>query len=153
MPHIQAPRDEEALYGLGWVTAEDRLLQVTLSALNFEGRAVEVYGASSVAVDRRKCIFGTRRQAQAATEALDPQSRTLLEADCQGFNDRMASGLQASDVAPEVQDAIAACAASLGLVIDGDEERSSQPSSYGREWPGRRVEKDRLVSAAIGVWR
>ena len=43
-PHIVASRDEGAIYGLGYVTAQDRLFQINFARLKIQGRLAEFFG-------------------------------------------------------------------------------------------------------------
>lgn len=86
VPHIVADTDEGALYGLGYASAEDRLLQMTLSALAAQGRLAEFFGSDYFEHDQRFRIMGHWRHAQAIAESLDDEHRVLLSAYADGVN-------------------------------------------------------------------
>lgn len=99
VPHVFAPSDRAALYGLGWATAEDRLFQMLTSRLMVEGRVAEFFGPgtvpgqgdTNVEHDFEARLVGWRRQALRATAALDAETHGLLEAYAEGVSDYMAS--------------------------------------------------------------
>ncbi|HET6585066.1 MAG TPA: penicillin acylase family protein, partial [Nannocystaceae bacterium] len=91
VPHVSAATDAAAFYGLGWATAEDRLLQMNLSVMAAQGRLAEIVGPDAVAGDRAMRIMGTWRHAQAAADLLPADHRALLDAYAQGVNDWIAA--------------------------------------------------------------
>lgn len=94
IPHIFAESDEGAFYGLGYATAEDRAFQMTYSLRIIQGRLAEVIGEvkqlnrddTSVDHDRKMRTFGFYRAAQRTATHLDPETRALLQAYCDGVN-------------------------------------------------------------------
>jgi penicillin G amidase len=98
IPHVFAESDEGAFYGLGFATAEDRALQMTYSLRIIQGRLAEVIGVvshssrneTSVDQDRKMRTFGFHRAAERTAANLDPETRGLLQAYCDGVNDYFA---------------------------------------------------------------
>ena len=94
VPHVFAATDAGAFYGLGYACAEDRGFQMTYSLRIIQGRLAEVIGEvrqisrpeTSVDLDRKMRTFGFYRAAQRTAAALDPQTRQLLSAYCEGVN-------------------------------------------------------------------
>jgi len=87
VPHIVADTDAGAFYGLGWASAEDRLVQMHVSALSVQGRLAEHFGSDYFEDDQRMRTMGHWRHAQRMSESLDAEHRALLEAYAQGIND------------------------------------------------------------------
>ncbi|MBL4633908.1 MAG: penicillin acylase family protein, partial [Kofleriaceae bacterium] len=96
IPHIESETDEGVMYGLGYATAQDRLLQMNLMALGVQGRVSEFLGRvpmggkDSVANDRKMRTFGYWRHAQAAADRLPAETRALLDAYADGVNQYLA---------------------------------------------------------------
>jgi len=99
VPHIFSDTDAGAIYGLGYATAEDRPFQIHYQLRIVQGRLAEVVGErpsarrgeTAVDHDRKMRTFGFYRAAQQLVGKLDPDTRALLEAYCEGVNDGMAS--------------------------------------------------------------
>lgn len=97
VPHVYAPTDRAAMYGLGWATAQDRLFQMLHTRLMAQGRVAEFFGPGFVPgqgdaniehdLDARQ--IGWWRQAIDVAGALDPETYGLLEAYSQGVSDFM----------------------------------------------------------------
>lgn len=86
VPHIVADTDEGAMYGLGYASAEDRLLQMTIWALAAQGRLAEFFGGDYFQQDRRFRLMGHWRHAQRAADNLDAEHAALLQAYADGVN-------------------------------------------------------------------
>lgn len=94
IPHVFAATDAGALIGLGYATAEDRAFQMTYGLRIIQGRLSEVIGEvrkvngreTSVDHDRRMRTFGFYRAARRTAARLDPETRDLLRAYCDGVN-------------------------------------------------------------------
>lgn len=86
VPHIFGESDEDVFFGLGFVHAQDRLWQMTVMRRTVQGRLSEVFGARTLRTDellRRLDLYGL---AQASVDALDDETRGLLEAYSRGVN-------------------------------------------------------------------
>ena len=93
--HVDAPDELGALYGAGYVAAEDRLFQMCWTRAIVEGRAAEFLGAGPIGDggegktlrhDRTARLVGWRRAADREIAALDATTRALLEAYAAGVN-------------------------------------------------------------------
>lgn len=98
IPHAFSETDEGALYALGWATAEERGFQMTYSLRIIQGRLAEIIGPrrqgnradTAVDNDRKMRTFGWVHAARRTAANLDPATRSLLEAYCEGVNDSFA---------------------------------------------------------------
>jgi penicillin G amidase len=94
IPHVFADSDAGAWYGLGYATAEDRAFQMTYNLRIIQGRLSEIVGdvrhpsrnETSVDHDRKMRTFGFHRAARRTADNLDPETRELLQAYCDGVN-------------------------------------------------------------------
>ncbi len=106
------------MYGLGFATAQERGLQMTYGLRVMQGRLAEILGdrprggrkETALDNDRRMRTFGWTRAASRIAAKLDPGTRGLLEAYCEGVNASFAAQqttdtlhplFQQFDVAPE----------------------------------------------------
>ena len=95
VPHIFADTDAGAMYGLGYVTAEDRAFQMYYSLRIIQGRLAELIGdvkkinlpVSSVLNDEMMRTIGYARYAERIAANLDPETQRLLQAYSDGVND------------------------------------------------------------------
>ncbi|TAN51313.1 MAG: penicillin acylase family protein, partial [Betaproteobacteria bacterium] len=86
IPHIFAQRDEDAIFALGYVHAQDRLWQMEMNRRIGAGRLAEILGPSALETDRFLRTLGVRRAAEANLRGIDAQARSLLEAYAAGVN-------------------------------------------------------------------
>jgi penicillin G amidase len=91
VPTIRAASEADALFGLGYVHARDRLWQVEYQRRIGSGRLAEILGPRLVETDRFLRTIGFRRAAESAWRALPPEERRLLEAYTRGLNAYVAS--------------------------------------------------------------
>ncbi len=150
VPHVFAPTDAGAMYGLGYATAEDRAFQMYYNLRIIQGRLAETVGDVKVGVSRatpegrtsalrsdiQMRTIGYWQAAQETARQLDPETRQLLEAYSRGVNgyiDRHPKELlylfEKYDLKPEPWTP-AACIASwwrLGLFFAGDGLREMEP--------------------------
>jgi acyl-homoserine lactone acylase PvdQ len=95
IPHVFSISDTGAMYGLGYVTAQDRAFQMFYNLRIIQGRLAEVLGdiaqinrkTTAIQNDKKMRTFGFYRAAQNMAKNLDFQTVTLLEAYCAGVND------------------------------------------------------------------
>ncbi|WP_051935488.1 penicillin acylase family protein [Deinococcus sp. YIM 77859] len=98
VPHIRAPSsDEDALFALGFVHAQDRAWQMDFQRRVAQGRLAEVLGEAALPQDRFLRTWGFYRAAQTALPALSERSRRMVRAYTAGVN----AGLRQGKVAPE----------------------------------------------------
>jgi penicillin amidase len=92
VPHVYAKTDAGAIYGLGFATAEDRLFQMHLSRMKYQGRLSEMFGridavgGDTVAMDRKNRLLGYARHMDTVVSQLDPKTVALLKAYSDGVN-------------------------------------------------------------------
>lgn len=91
IPTIRAGSLADALFGLGWAHARDRLWQMELQRRIGAGRLAEALGAKLLPTDRLLRTVGFRRAAQAAVTALSPAGRRSLASYRFGVNAFLAS--------------------------------------------------------------
>ncbi len=86
VPHIFAETDEDVLFGLGFVHAQDRLWQMMLMRRTVEGRLSEIFGEDTVAIDhlmRALDLYGLSVQ---AADIQTERITTELQAYADGVN-------------------------------------------------------------------
>lgn len=86
IPQIYADNLEDLFFAQGYVTAQDRLWQMEFQRRVGHGRLSEVLGKSTLKTDRFLRTIGTSRAAEQDLAALDPETRTILEAYARGVN-------------------------------------------------------------------
>lgn len=86
IPHIYAASVDDAMFGLGFVHAQDRLWQMEMNRRIGAGRLAEVLGAPALETDMFLRTLGVRRAAQASLEGLDVATRDALDAYTAGVN-------------------------------------------------------------------
>ena len=91
IPHIVAGSEEDALYALGFVHAQDRMWQMEMNRRIGAGRLSEVLGSAALDTDRLLRVLGLRHRAKASLEHIDPTSRRGIAAYARGVNAWMES--------------------------------------------------------------
>ena len=86
IPHIKADSLEDALFGLGFAHAQDRIWQMDLLRRHARGQLSELFGAQTVPQDRLARTLGLGRAAEREAEALPKSTRALLSAYTAGVN-------------------------------------------------------------------
>ncbi|MBK8248498.1 MAG: penicillin acylase family protein [Gemmatimonadetes bacterium] len=88
VPHIFAPREEDAIRALGYVVARDRLFQLDLQARAGAGTLTELLGARALPLDSVPRHLGMARAVERAWAALpaDGVTRRYAEAYADGVN-------------------------------------------------------------------
>lgn len=86
VPHITAGDLADALYGLGFAHAQDRLWQMEFQRRLGAGRLSEIFGARTLELDRNLRTIGFAQLAARAAERLDPEARRLLDSYVAGVN-------------------------------------------------------------------
>ena len=90
---IQASSLPDAIAGLGYVTARDRLFQMDMLRRQAAGRAAELLGRPAVESDERQRRLDLPTAARRAVAALPSRHRDLLERYAAGVNSAMAQQL------------------------------------------------------------
>ena len=91
VPHIVANSRDDALYGLGYAHAQDRLWQMEVNRRIGAGRLSEVMGRYALPLDRTMRVLGFSRSAQRNFANSDPLTRRALESYTAGVNTFIAS--------------------------------------------------------------
>jgi penicillin amidase len=86
IPHIFATTKFDALFGLGYVHAQDRLWQMEFQRRIGHGRLSEVFGAVTVPQDRFLRTVGFGRAARSAWDRLPDAARRQIDAYVAGVN-------------------------------------------------------------------
>src|SRR5438477_2204093 len=86
IPHIFATTKADALFGLGYVHAQDRLWQMEFQRRIGHGRLSEIFGDATVPQDRFLRTVGFARAARLAWQHLPDDARQQIDAYCAGVN-------------------------------------------------------------------
>ena len=86
IPHVLAGNEEDALFALGYVHAQDRLWQMEMNRRIGAGRLAEVLGSAALDTDRLLRVLGLHRRAKATLPHLEPESRRRIAAYVDGVN-------------------------------------------------------------------
>ena len=86
IPHVLARNEEDALFALGYVHAQDRLWQMEMNRRIGAGRLAEVLGAPALDTDRLLRMLGLHRRAKATLAHLSPGARGRIDAYVNGVN-------------------------------------------------------------------
>ncbi len=92
MAYIHADSMDDAMRALGYVTAQDRLFQMTLTRLFAQGRICELAGEKARGLDIRHRTLGLYRHAQRHAEILEPASLRIFENYIAGINAYIRTG-------------------------------------------------------------
>ncbi len=91
VPTIRAASETDALFGLGYAHARDRLWQMEYQRRIGAGRLAEILGPAAVESDRFLRTIGFRRAAESAWKSLSAPARRKVEAYVSGVNAFLAS--------------------------------------------------------------
>ena len=86
IPHVLARNEEDALFALGYVHAQDRLWQMEMNRRIGAGRLAEVLGPAALGTDRLLRVLGLYRRAKATLPQLAPGARRRIAAYVNGVN-------------------------------------------------------------------
>src|SRR2546430_5329064 len=86
IPHVFATNKSDALFGLGYVHAQDRLWQMELQRRIGHGRLSEVLGAGALPQDRFLRTVGFGRAAKTAWAATPERAKRQIDAYVAGVN-------------------------------------------------------------------
>jgi penicillin amidase len=108
MPYIFAESLEDALRAQGFVTAQDRLLQMAFSRFLSQGRLAEVIGPAGLKMDIEARVLGYHRHGKRDATIINPKARTFIQLYVDGVNSYIAEqrpeyplGLRLLGVEPE----------------------------------------------------
>lgn len=91
IPTIKAANARDAAFGLGFVSAQDRLFQMDLMRHYAAGRLSEWFGKATLATDESMRTLGLYRAAQAQLKLLSPELRAVYDAYAAGVNAYLAT--------------------------------------------------------------
>ncbi len=87
VPHIYSKNQADLYFALGYVHAQDRLWQMTLSQIAAEGRFAEFFGEDLIELDKYQRTLGFWKIAQRLEkEALNNEERDILQSYSDGVN-------------------------------------------------------------------
>ena len=86
VPHIFSDNRADLFRSMGYVHAQDRLWQMTVSQLAAEGRMAEFFGRKALAFDKHQRTLGIWEVAGEMQQNLPDSVRTLLQAYAEGVN-------------------------------------------------------------------
>src|SRR5262245_11329505 len=86
IPHILASTKLDALFGLGYVHAQDRLWQMEMQRRIGFGRLSEIFGAATIPQDRFLRTVGFGRSARAVWAATSESAKVQVNAYTAGIN-------------------------------------------------------------------
>ncbi|MCP9290283.1 penicillin acylase family protein [Gracilimonas sediminicola] len=88
VPHIFANNEDDLYYALGYVHAQDRLWQMTLTQIAAEGRFAEFFGEDEelIELDKYQRTLGFWKIAQQLVDTLGQEEREVLNAYTHGVN-------------------------------------------------------------------
>jgi penicillin amidase len=86
IPHIRAQSEADAMFGLGYAHAQDRLWQMEFQRRIGNGRLSEFAGPSQLETDKFLRTLGVARAASSAWASMPADTRALIEAYVAGVN-------------------------------------------------------------------
>ncbi|MEO7007897.1 MAG: penicillin acylase family protein [Caldimonas sp.] len=98
IPTIHAATAEAALFGLGFVHAQDRLWQLETHRRIGSGRLAEAFGAPALATDKFLRALGVKRAAALQWAHASPESRAAILAYTAGINSFLTGAMRARPV-------------------------------------------------------
>lgn len=95
IPTIKAGSSDDAMFGLGFVHAQDRLWQLETHRRIGSGRLAEAFGAPALGTDKFLRALGVKRAAAAQWAAASPEARAAIGAYTAGINAYLDQALKA----------------------------------------------------------
>ncbi len=86
IPHIYARNKKDLYFSVGYVHAQDRLWQMTLTQLAAQGRFAEFFGPELIPIDKHQRILGFWETAKQIEKQMPDSTRRLLQAYANGVN-------------------------------------------------------------------
>lgn len=86
VPYIHATNEEDLYFTAGFVHAQERIWQMTLSQISAEGRFAEFFGEELVEIDKFQRTIGIWDTAQKIEEKMSPDILNLFEKYADGVN-------------------------------------------------------------------
>ena len=94
IPYIEAEREEDAWYGVGFCQGQDRSFQLELLLRVARGTLSELLGVAYLSVDRLSRQIGFRHAAGGQIEVLGPEIRGTVEAFARGVSEGSSIGVK-----------------------------------------------------------
>lgn len=86
VPYVFAANTPDLIRAQGFVTAQNRLLQMELFRATWRGELATTFGADALTSDIRMRVLGMRRNGDRHAEKIDPATRALLQQYADGVN-------------------------------------------------------------------
>ncbi len=87
VPYIDAQQDGDAFFAVGYVHAQDRLFQMELIRRAGSGRLSEIFGESTLNIDKMFRVLGFVKQSKLLLLSLDADTRSALQSYSDGVNE------------------------------------------------------------------
>lgn len=91
VPRIKAKNREDLSYSTGFIHAQDRFFQMDLQRRAAAGELSELFGTSTLQVDKKNRIHRFRTRAKKSLQYLDSEDKKILESYTKGVNDGLKS--------------------------------------------------------------
>ncbi|MBI3504717.1 MAG: penicillin acylase family protein [Proteobacteria bacterium] len=91
IPHVWAANDRDLWFTLGFLHAQDRLVQLEFTRLIGQGRLAELVGPRALPLDRFNRVLGLPQEARRAYAIADPDVRAQADAYAAGANASLAA--------------------------------------------------------------
>ena len=95
IPTIKAKSREDAMFGLGFVHAQDRLWQLETHRRIGSGRLAEAFGAAALDNDKFLRALGVKRAASVQWASASPQTKAIVSAYTAGINAYLSGAMKA----------------------------------------------------------
>jgi penicillin G amidase len=92
VPVVRATTYTDLYYGLGWVHAHDRFLNMEVGRVVARGRGAECFDSSLLKLDIEMRRYNLRNDAEAESARLNNKTLQLINAYCAGVNRRLETG-------------------------------------------------------------
>lgn len=86
VPHIYAGNEHDLFYAAGYITARERLFQMTITAAATEGRLSELFGEDAIERDIYLRTWGIPRMGKKAANKMHPDALEITQNFCKGIN-------------------------------------------------------------------
>ncbi|MEX2639153.1 MAG: penicillin acylase family protein [Balneolales bacterium] len=86
VPHLFACNEDDLYFALGYVHAQDRIWQMTLSQMTAEGRFAEFLGENFISLDQYLRVLGFQKTAATIWQEMPADQQKVLESYAAGVN-------------------------------------------------------------------
>ncbi|MBL8805977.1 MAG: penicillin acylase family protein [Rhodospirillales bacterium] len=91
VPHVWAEDERDLWFTLGYLHAQDRLVQLEFTRLIGQGRLAEAVGPRALPLDRLNRVLGLAREARRSYALAEPRARAQMDAYAAGANASLAA--------------------------------------------------------------